>query len=206
MPNLDEKVSAAAEQLLKRQLTDEERLEIYRISDVLGMKDVQSFLHLILVFKLHEDTMREGFGELAALEKKINDTLENSIERVLGDGAARIGADMGGAVAAGAKKTLTSFGEYHSIRGQVILACFICVISSLAYWLGTANVLRLVPEGGTLEALLFLPGGWSVFFGGTTYTFLWIGDHWDLIRKTALFKIILGLQILVWSILALTLL
>jgi len=41
MANLDEKVSLAAEQILKRPLNDDERYEIYRLADVLGMKDVQ---------------------------------------------------------------------------------------------------------------------------------------------------------------------
>jgi len=205
MPNIDEKISLAAEQVLKRPLSDEERFEIYKIADVLGMKDVQSFLHLLLVFKLHEDTMRGKFDELAALEKKINETLEKSIERVLGDGAARIGGDMGKAVAAGAEETLTALGEYHSLRGQTLLVCFICVISSLAYWLGTENALRTVSDGGALEALLFLPGGWCVFFCGATYTFLWVGDHWGRIKKTALYKTLLGLQIFLLAILALTL-
>jgi hypothetical protein len=101
MTNLDEKMSVLAEQVLKRSLSDEEQLEIYRISDAVGMRDVQSFLHLLLVFKLHEDSMRkefdelmsfenrlaEKFTEITALESKINNTLESSIAKILGEGA-----------------------------------------------------------------------------------------------------------------------
>ena len=206
MASLDEKTSLAAEQILKRPLSDEERFEIYRIADVLGMKDVQSFLHLLLVFKLHENIMNEKFSEMATLEKKIQDTLENSVERILGEGAARIGADMGKAIADGARDTLTSFGEYHTLRGRTILICFICLTSSLAYWLGANNFLSVVPSGGALEALLFLPAGWSVFFCGVTYTFLWAGDHWGRIKKTTLYRTFLGLQIFFLLILALNLL
>ena len=206
MTTLDEKTSLAAEQILKRPLNDEERFEIYRIADILGMKDVQSFLHLLLVFKLHENTMKENFAEISALENKIQDTLEYSIERILGEGAARIGANMGEDIADGARKVLTSFGEYHSLRGQTILVCFICLISSLAYWLGASNFLNIVPSGGAFEALLFLPAGWSVFFCGATYSFFWVGDHWGRIKRTKLYKTLLGLQVFFLLVLALSLL
>ena len=206
MAGLDEKTTLAAEQILKRPLNDDERFEIYRIADVLGMKDVQSFLHLLLVFKLHENTMNEKFAEMAALEKKIQDTLESSVERILGEGAARIGTDMGEAVAEGARNSLTSFAEYHTLRGQTILVCFICLTSTLAYWLGAGNFLNSAPSGSMLEALLLLPAGWCIFFCGATYTFLWVGDHWGRIKKTKLYKIFLGLQAFSLLILALSLL
>jgi hypothetical protein len=58
MPNLEEKMSVIAEQVLKRPLSEEEKDDVFRIADAVGMKDVQSFLHLIRVFKLHEQRMR----------------------------------------------------------------------------------------------------------------------------------------------------
>jgi hypothetical protein len=57
-----------------------------------------------------------------------------------------------------------------------------------------------------LKALLFLPAGWSVFFCGAACAFLWAGDNWDRVKKTALYKIFLGLQVFLLSALALTLL
>ncbi len=41
MSSLDAKMSQIAEQVLKRPLTEEEQLEIYKISDVMGMTNVQ---------------------------------------------------------------------------------------------------------------------------------------------------------------------
>jgi hypothetical protein len=220
MAGLEEKMSVLAETVLKRPLDESERYEILRISDAVGMKDVQSFLHLLLVFKLHEDTMKrqfgkldelevklnEKFGEIAGLEKKISGTLESSVEKILGDGAERIGADMGAAIADGAKETLAAVGGYHCLRGHVILACFICIVSTLAYWLGSWNILGAVSQGGPLEALMFLPAGWTVFFCGAAYAFLWTGDNWDRVKETSLYKIFLGLQVFLLSALALTLL
>jgi hypothetical protein len=195
MSTIDEKLSLAGELILKRPFSEEERLEIYRIADVLGMKDIQSFLHLLLVFKLHEQTMKDEFKEIASLEKKINDTLESSIGRVLGEGAKRIGADMGVQIAANAKEVLESYGGYRSARGQVLLACVTCLVAAISYWLGVAGVMGTTPQS-VLEAILFLPAGWCVFYSGAVYVFLWVGDHWDWIKGTVLYKIFLGVQLL----------
>jgi hypothetical protein len=172
----------------------------------MGMSNVQSFLHLLLVFKLHEDTVNGQFKKIAALEEKINNTLESSIDRVLGDGASRIGEEMGDAIEDRAERVLESFGEYRSLRGQTILVCFLCVTYTLVYWLGAAGFLASVPSEGTLEWLLFLPAGWSIFFCGATYTFLWVGDHWGRIKKTVLYKTFLGLQIFLLTALVIALL
>jgi hypothetical protein len=206
MTNLDEKMSVLAEQVLKRPLSDEEQLEIYRISDAVGMRDVQSFLHLLLVFRLHEDTMSRKFNELSMLEKKINETLESSVERILGEEARRIGTDMGDTVAVSAEGILATVGEYHSLRGQTLIVCFTCMTSALAYWLGAGNMLENVSSGGALEAFLFLPAGWCVFFCGAFYALLWACDHWHRIKKTTLYKTLLGLQVFFLSLLALMLL
>jgi hypothetical protein len=205
MPHLDGKISAIAEQILKRPLSDEEELEIFRISDAVGMKDVQSFLHLLLVFKLHEQTMKDKFDEIAELEKNIRETLESSIRKVLRDGTERIGAELGDSIVSRAESVLASFREYSSLRGQTLVVCFFWVISAFAYCLGTGSVLRHIPSGGILETLLFLPAGWAVFFCGSFYTLLWACDHWKEIKKKSLFKAILGAQIFFLLLLVLTL-
>jgi hypothetical protein len=206
MPSLDEKMSSMAEQVLKRGLSEDEKNEIYRIADAMGMANVQSFLHLIMLFKLHEDAMNAKFNAMSELERKIQATLEGSIEKILTDGAARMASDMSAAVTEGTKETLTSFGAYHSLRGQTILVCFITVIAAIAYRLGAGRILNAIPSGSAFEGLLFLPAGWCVFLCGVTYTFLWVGDHWGKIKKTALYKAFLGLQIFFLLILALNLL
>lgn len=206
MSGLSEKALFAAEQILKRPLNDGEQLEIYRIADILGMKDVQSFLHLLLVFKLHEETMDEKFSRMVLLEEKIQDTLETCVERTFSDGATRIGANLTATIAEEARKSLTSYGEYHLLRGRTIEVCFICLIAPLAYWLGTNGVLDKASPGGAFETFLLLPGGWCVFFCGVTYTFLWVGDHWERIKRTKLHKMLLSLQLFLLLVLSLSLL
>jgi hypothetical protein len=143
---------------------------------------------------------------MGALSARIDETLTGSIERILGDGAARIGADMGEEIAERAEGVLTSFGEYHALRGRTILAGFLCVTFALAYRLGALDVLSAAPRGSVLEAFLFLPAGWSVFFCGATYTFLWAGDHWKAIKRKTLYKTLFGAQVFFLSLLALALL
>jgi hypothetical protein len=206
MPNLDGKISAIAEQIQKHPLSDEEELEIFRTSDAVGMKDVQSFLHLILVFKLHEQTMKDKFDEIAELEKKIHETLESSIRKVLRDGTERIGTELGDTVVSSAEGILASVREYSSLRGQTLVVCFFWVVSAFAYRLGAGNVLQHVPSGGMLETLPFLPAGWGIFFCGSFYTLLWACDHWKEIKQKAVFKTILGARIFFLLLLILVLL
>jgi hypothetical protein len=208
MTNLDEKMSALAEQVLKRPLSGEEQLEIYRISDAVGMRDVQSFLHLLLVFKLHEDTMKKQFdelvpfenrlneklGEVTALEAKISNTLESSVERVLSEGAQKIGRDMGDYIAGRAKEVLATGDEYHFLRGQVWIVCFIGTLAALAYWLGSEHTLSIGNDAGALDMLLRLPSGWVTFICCSLYTYMWAFDHWKKVKKSVYYKGILALQ------------
>jgi hypothetical protein len=193
MPNLDEKMSVLAETVLKRPLNEEEQLEIYKISDAMGMTNVQSFLYLLLVFKLHEDTMKKKFDEMAALSEKMDETLKSSIEKILGDGAQKIGHDMGDYIAEGAKDALGASEEYHFLRGQVRVVCLISVLTALAYWLGSAHALSVDNDTEPLEILLMLPSGWVTFICGSLYTWMWAFDHWKQVKKSAYYKGILTL-------------
>jgi hypothetical protein len=184
MPNLDEKMSALAETVLKRPLSEEEELDIYKISDAMGMTNVQSFLYLLLVFKLHEDTLNKIFEDMAALSVKIDGTLEESIERILGDGAQKIGHDMGDYIADGAKEVLGARDEYHLLRGQVLVVCLISILATLAYWLGYAKVLNFGDSAGPLGILLTLPSGWIAFVCCSLYTYMWGFDHWKQVKKS----------------------
>lgn len=215
MPSLDAKMATVAEQVLQRQLTEDEQLHIYRISDALGMTNVQSFLYQLLVFKLHEDTLRdalrqqfedlrsfegrlnekiEGIGEL---ETQVNETLTSSVDRVLGEGAKRIGADMGEEIASQAKTAFAGIGAYYLVKGKIAVACIVCLIAAVSYFLGQNDALSLTPNGGPLQALMYLPAGWCFVFCGMVYTFLWVGDNWNKIRKKILFKALLAVQIFV---------
>ena len=197
MPRLDGKISAIAERILKRPLSDEEELEIFRISDAVGMKDVQSFLHLLLVFKLHEETMKGKFEEIAALENKIRDTLESSIWKILRDGTERIGAEVGKDIAANASGILSSFKEFYVIRGYIAAASVTGIVATLAYWLGVSGAFKMEGIGGPLGNVLLLPAGWWMIFCFGAYGYFWFFDHWKQVKKSAFYKGILILQTLI---------
>jgi hypothetical protein len=211
MGHLGEKISSVAELVLKRRLSEEEELEIYKISDVLGMGNVQSFLHQILVFKMHEDTMKKQFEQLAFLENRLDEkftemgtladridgTLKASVERILGDGATKVGQDMGIYFAEKAKETLGARDDYQFLRGQLCITCLMGIIATLAYWLGTVNALETVhanPTTNTLSILFILPAGWWVFFSWSLCTFMWAYDHWKLVKKSSFHKSLFVLQ------------
>ena len=130
MADFDEALDGAASAILKRPLTDGERMEFRDLADTLGMGSVEDYLYMLMVFKRSEDRINAGlesfrdnldkrFSEISELEKRINGTLESAIERVLGEGAMRIGEEMGHSVAEGAKEVLSSSGGYNFLRGQI---------------------------------------------------------------------------------------
>jgi ElaB/YqjD/DUF883 family membrane-anchored ribosome-binding protein len=220
VPSLDEKMSSMAESVLKRSLSEDEKNEILRISDAVGMRDVQSFLHLLMVFKLHEDVTRgqfdkleslkerldEKFREMSELSENITKTLERSIERILGDGAREIGRDMGTHIAEGAKEALGARDDYQSLRGQICVVCMLSFVAAVAYRLGMINAVGA--DGGyiALDSLFLLPAGWWVFFCCSLYTFMWAYDHWKLVKKSAFHKGILAVQCLILAALILSIL
>ena len=223
MGHLSEKISTVAELVLKRRLSEDEELEIYRISDAMGMGNVQSFLHQILVFKMHEDTMRKQFEEFAFLENRmvekftemgtlagrVDGTLKASVEKILGDGAARIGADMGVYIAENAKEALGSRDDYQFLRGQLCITCIMGIMTTAAYWLGTMDALEAVidnPATGTLGVLFMLPAGWWILFSWSLCFFMWAYDHWKLVKKSSFHKSLFVLQCLVMAVLLASLL
>ena len=214
MTHLGEKVSSVAEIVLKRPLSEDEELEIYKISDALGMGNVQSFLHQILVFKMHEDTMKKQFEQLALFENRldekfaemgtltcrINDTLTASVENILGDGAAKVGQDIGAYIAEEAKETLGARDDYQFLIGQLRIICVIGILATVAYWLGTVDALGTLHANqatGGIDVLFMLPAGWWIFFSWSLCTFMWSYDHWKLVKKSSFHKSLFALQCLV---------
>jgi hypothetical protein len=205
MADFNEALKTASLAILKRDLTGDEKAEFLELGGALGMDNVEDYLYMLMVFKRNEDrvndkltsfedTLGAKFDELAVIEKKINDTLENSIERVLGDGAARIGMNMGDHIAERAKEALGARDDYQFLRGQVCIVCAMGIFTTLAYWMGSENALRTDPFMGPLEVLFTFSAGWWAFFCCVLYTFMWAYDHWKLVKKSPLHRSILALQ------------
>jgi hypothetical protein len=106
MAGFENSLRAASRAILKRDLTESERVEFLELAGAIGMNNVEDYLYMLMVFKRNEDRvdstlaefrdeMKARFDEVAAMEQSIRSTLENSISRVLGVGAREIGRDMG---------------------------------------------------------------------------------------------------------------
>ncbi|MDR1137258.1 MAG: hypothetical protein LBK91_02940 [Synergistaceae bacterium] len=205
MADFDAALDGAAAAILKRPLTDEERAEFRDLAGTIGMGSVEDYLYMLMAFKRSEDRIRAGmadfenemkarFGEMSALEKNINGTLETAIERILGEGAKRIGAEMGHSVAEGAKEILSSCGEYHFLRGQVWIVCLTGILSAVAYWLGLVSALRNGEGFWLLETMIMLPSGWAVFVCGAMYAYMWAFDNWSRVKESRFYQGVLALM------------
>jgi hypothetical protein len=217
---MDGKMKAISENVLKRPLTNDEELELLRISEAMGMSNVQSFLYLMLVFKLHEDATREQFKELSELEgrlngkfdemgeleKKIHGTLESSIERILGEGAAKIGEGIGDEIAVKAGEALSSLKEFHTIRGFIVAASVSGIVSSVAYWLGATGLFRMSGIEWPFNGILTLPAGWWMLFCFAAYTYFWCFDNWRMVKASAFYKGLLVFQGVIMAVLLLSIL
>ncbi len=178
---------------------------------------LRSFLHQLLVFKLHEDTLRQQFEDLHKFEDRLNERfeamnasesrmhaiLERSIERILGEGARAIASDMGEEIADHARNAFTEGASYYRLKGQIIVACLFWPTMALSYLLGQYGALDWLPSTSFLRAFMSIPAGWCLFLCSAIYTFLWVGDYWYDIRRKLLFKVLLGLQIFAELLLAL---
>jgi hypothetical protein len=196
MADFNEALETASNTILKRNLSDDERVEFLELGAALGIETVKDYLYMLMIFKRNEDRLNTRFDEMGVLEKKIHDTLESSIERVLSDGAREIGQNMGAHIAMGAKDVLGAHEEFHFFRGQTWIVCLITLLTTLAYWFGTLNLLR-VDDLNPLKTILMLPAGGVALFCGSSYTLFWVMDRWGLVKEYISYKVLLALQGLV---------
>jgi hypothetical protein len=215
MAGFDNALRAASLAILKRELTEEERIEFLDLAGAIGMETVQDYLYMLMIFKRNEDRvngalssfrkeMKTRFDEIGSLEKKINDTLEKSISHMLGEGAQKIGENMSGYIMDSAKEVLTSTKEFHFLRGQMFVVCLTSVLASLAYRLGAGETLNWTENMSFLEALFKLPAGGILLICSAGYFFTWVLDYWRQVKKFTSWKVMLGAQVLMLLTLWLT--
>jgi hypothetical protein len=219
MVGFDDTLRAASLAILKRELTESERIEFLDLAGAIGMSSVEDYLYMLMIFKRNEDKingqllsfrkeMKAKFEEMGALEKKIDATLESTISRILGDGAREIGRNMGNHIAESAKDALKGYGEFHCLRGQILTVCLISVLAAFSYWLGTGDILGVLTDDriGYLRTALQIPASGVAFICGGVYVAAWVLDHWNFVKRYVSYKIMLTLKILILLVLLLYLL
>jgi len=197
MANLDETMASLAKRLLKRPLTEQERSEILDIGSILGMRDIQEYLYLFLVFRLSEDRLGAKMDELCTVNKKLEEDFRDALNHVLRDVSRGIGREMGEEVGYRMKKILSETDDFYTMRGCVIFVCFTGIIAALAYWMGAANVLRFDESSGPVSFILKMPAGWWMIFSCLVFAGFWTYEHWEqVLYAPALNKILLLLAFL----------
>jgi hypothetical protein len=208
MVGFEDSLRTASTAILKRELTENERVEFLELASAVGMNNVKDYLYMLMVFKRNEDRVNgtitgfrdeiaARFDEMGALERKIDTKLEGTISKVLGDGAREISRDMGVQIAESAKGVLSTTEEFHFMRGQTFVSGLILVLSVVSYWLGAAYGFGNEDKSDYLSIFLRLPAGMVVLYCGFVYAMLWCLDHWKLLKRNTFCKVRLGLQILV---------
>jgi len=193
MADFNESLKAASLAILNRELSEEERTEFLELGAALGMNTVEDYLYILMIFKRHSDIMERRFDEIGALKRKINDTIEHSVERILGEGAARIGADMGETIAIRSREVMSSVKEYYGIRGSIVAVSVTGILATLAYWFGLSGVYGMFEADTLFRGVLFLPAGWWMFLSFVSYTYFWCFDNWNRVKESTLYKCLLGL-------------
>jgi hypothetical protein len=208
MAGFDNTLRAASLAVLKRELTENERIEFLDLAGAIGMSTVEDYLYMLMVFKRNEDNVSHTlagfrdeiearFDEMGVLERKIDSSLESSISRVLGDGAREIGRKMGDEIAESAKDVLSTTKEFHFLRGQTFVAGLIIALSVVSYWLGAVYGFVNEDESDFFSMFLRLPAGIVVWYCGFVYAVFWSFDHWKLLKRDISCKVILALKILI---------
>jgi hypothetical protein len=210
-------LKTAALAVLKRDLTESERVEFLELAAAIGMSNVEDYLYMLMVFKRNEDRVNGAiskfseitttrFDEMGALEQKIHDTLKSSISKVLNDDAHEISYEMGKRIAEAAKENLKAHEDYHYERGQMLVVGFVVAVSTVAYWLGSQFGFEPIDNATFVKYVFNLPVGAVIVITAFGFAGLWSLDHWKQIKRDGFYKTRFVLQILLLVALLLTLL
>ncbi|GHV51333.1 hypothetical protein FACS1894216_05180 [Synergistales bacterium] len=197
MADFNEALETASNTILKRDLSDDERVEFLELGATLGMESVKDYLYMLMIFKRNEDRLNTRFDEMGALEKKIHDTLESSITKILDEGACNIGRDMGNSISKEAKKVLGANEKFHFLRGQAWMICLMTFLMTVTYCLGTANFFRPDGDFTFLKIVLSLPVGGVALVCVSAFSLMWAWDRWEWVKEYPSYKAALVLQVLV---------
>ena len=90
MANFENTLREASLAILRRELTENERVEFLELAGAIGMSSVEDYLYMLMIFKRNEDRisaqmvtfkkeMKDRFDDMGVLEKKIDATLGKTL-------------------------------------------------------------------------------------------------------------------------------
>ena len=212
MADFENTLQTASRAILRRELTDGERIEFLELAGAIGMSSVEDYLYMLMIFKRNEDRisaqmasfrkeMKARFDEMGVLEKKIDATLGKTLEDMLGKGAEKIGYAMGRDITNSAKEVLKGHGEFCYIRGLVMAICVTTFMATLGYWLGSIGAFDFSDGKSLFTFFLWFPAGGLATVCWFIYTFLWYLDHSGRISRYTANRINFILQMLILLVL-----
>jgi hypothetical protein len=196
LSQFNETLSLTARGILKRDLTEDERVEFLDLAGAIGMDNVADYLYMLMIFKRNEDRLDAKIAELAELETRIHDTLERAVDLVLSDGARRFGRELGDEVVSRAEEILTDAKVFWRERGQAVIIGFLSVMAAVFYCVGTLDSGPDLSGGDAFRVVMSLKAGWIALFCCFGYVYFWAAENWRRIRRSWYFKGILIAQTL----------
>jgi hypothetical protein len=182
MADFENTLRAASQAILKRELTENERIEFLELAGAIGMSSVEDYLYMLMIFKRNEDRitgqmvsfkkeMKARFDEMGVLEKKVDATLGKTLEDML-DKMAGVFVEKAEDLAAQKIKVVAwrSWGFMMSalvIFGAIILNAGYTMGSGVdPFWLYPGNRFQFI-----LSCFFNVPSGWILLLGSGPFLF-----------------------------------
>jgi hypothetical protein len=180
MTSFENSLQAASQAILRRELTETERVEFLELGGAIGMSSVEDYLYMLMIFKRNEDRisaqmtsfrkeMKARFDEMGVLENKIDDTLGKTLEDMV-DKMRGVFVEKADDLAAQKNKTET-WRSWALMMSVLVIFGAIMVNSGYVlgsgtspFWLHPNNRLQLI-----LSWFLNVPSGWILLLGSTPF-------------------------------------
>ena len=190
MANFENTLQVASQAILRRELTDAERIEFLELAGVIGMSSVEDYLYMLMIFKRNEDRisaqmdsfkkeMKARFDEIGFLEKKIDTTLGKTLEDMFGKGAEKALVRISEAVYQKSEDIAARKNRGFMLRSWGFaqsMTLMLCVIAlNAGYMMGNGRDpfwLRPANTGERILGWFFnAPSGWLVVVGSAPFFF-----------------------------------
>ena len=176
MTDFDKALQSASQAILRRELTEIERVELLDLGAAIGMSTVKDYLYMLMIFKRYEDRisaqmlsfeneMNSKFDEMGVLENKIDATLVKTLDDMLNI-MAGVFVEKADDLSAERVKVETWRSWGFVISGLVIFgainlnAGYVMGSGFYPFWLQQGNRFHML-----LSWFLNVPSGWILLFG-----------------------------------------
>ena len=182
MTNFEDRLQEVSRAILRRELTESERIEFLELVGAIGMSNVDDYLYILMIFKRNEDRisaqmfsfrkeMKTRFDQMGVLEGKIDATLGKTLKDML-DKMAVVFVEKADDLAAQKSKVETwRTGAFMMsaivMFGAVILnAGYVMGSGTYPFWLRPINSFQLI-----VSWLLNVPSGWILLLGSGPFLY-----------------------------------